>query len=176
MIGRTKHPGEKKNRPRGVIQRNPETYRNRAKASGAQSCAGCGLVQHRGRWSRRAPPRARVASGLCPACRRVRDRYPAGTLRLPQDFFVDREAILRMLRHAEEIEGAEHPLERLMDVEERDGELVVTTTGVHLAREIAHELGRQFHRKPRFRYADGESLVHVDWGPPPGRTAKRSGR
>ncbi len=176
MTGRAKHPGQKKDRPRGVTQRNPEVYRKAAKPSGAQRCTDCGLVEYRGRWSRRAPGRLRLADGLCPACRRVRERYPAGTVRVPKELCGEREALVRQIRNVEKAEAAEHPLERLMDVKESGGGLVVTTTGVHLAREIAHHLGKQFHRKPRLRYAEGESLVRVDWEPPAEPAAKRSRR
>jgi hypothetical protein len=76
--------------------------------------------------------------------------------------------MLRLIRNVEAAEKAEHPLERLMGIEESDGHVFVTTTGVHLARELAHSLARQFHRKPRFRYAEREAVVHVDWEEPAG--------
>ena len=176
MTGRAKHPGQKKDRPRGVAQRNPEVYRKATKPSGAQRCTECGLVEYRGRWSRRAPGRLRLADGLCPACRRVRERYPAGTVRVPKKLCGDRDALVRLIRNTEKAEAAEHPLERLMDIKESGGNLVVTTTGVHLARQVAHQLARQFHRKPHFRYAEGESLVRVDWKPPAEQAAKRPRR
>jgi hypothetical protein len=50
-----------------------------------------------------------------------------------------------------------------MDVEESGGRLVVTTTGIHIARQIAHKLARRFHQKARIRYARQEDLIHVDW-------------
>jgi hypothetical protein len=126
-------------------------------------CKECGIVQRAGEWRFETPRSAQLATGLCPACQRVRDRYPAGTLRIPQPFLARRDEVLGLIRNVEAAERPDHPLERLMGVEESDGQLVVTTTGVHLARKIAHRLAKQFHRKPRFRYADGEDLVHVDW-------------
>jgi hypothetical protein len=129
-------------------------------------CQDCGILQHAGTWHFGTPPETQLATGLCPACHRVRDRYPAGTLRIPDSFLAQRDAVIALIRHVETAERAEHPLERLMGIEEIDGRLVVTTTGVHLAREIAHRLARQFHEKPRFHYADGEELVHVDWEDP----------
>jgi hypothetical protein len=126
-------------------------------------CQECGIIQHAGKWFFGPSPLAQSEIGLCPACRRVRDNYPAGTLRIPLAFLVRRDEVLQLMRNIEAVEKSEHPLERLMGIEESDGHLVVTTTGVHLAREIAHKLATQFHRRPRFRYAEGEDLVHVDW-------------
>ena len=163
MSGKSRHPGQKYDRPRGVPSRQPGFLRRTAKAAGGLVCQECGIVQHAGKWYFGAPPLAQLATGLCPACQRVRDRYPAGTLRMPAAFLARRDEVIQLIRNVEAVEKAEHPLERLMEIEESDGHLVVTTTGVHLAREIAHKLAKRFHRKPRFRYADGEDLLHVDW-------------
>jgi NMD protein affecting ribosome stability and mRNA decay len=133
------------------------------KAAGALVCSDCGLVQHGGKWFRGAPPLAKLRSGRCPACRRIREGYPAGTIRMHPAFLEHREEILRLVRNVERAERVEHPLERLMEVKETGGKLVVTTTGIHLARQIAHRIARRFHRKARLRYADQEDLVHVDW-------------
>jgi NMD protein affecting ribosome stability and mRNA decay len=126
-------------------------------------CDDCGVVQHGGKWYWGAPPLAEVKSGRCPACQRIRDRYPAGTIHLHRAFLEHREEILQLIRNVEQHEKAEHPLERLMEVEESDGRLVITTTGIHIARQIARKLVRRFHKRARVRYADEESLVHVDW-------------
>lgn len=163
MTGRAKHPGRKKDRPRGVPSKGPGLHRDAAKAAGGLVCADCGVIQHAGRWYWGAPPLAELEQGRCPACQRVRERYPAGTLRLPLGSVAERTEILQLIRNVEKHEKAEHPLERLMEVEESDGRIVVTTTGIHLARQLAHKLAKRFHRPARFRYADGEDLVHVDW-------------
>lgn len=167
MTGRTRRTSQKKDRPRGTTSRNPLVHARRAKAAGALVCTDCGVFQHGGRWAWGRPPLAELSSGRCPACQRVRERYPAGTLRLPAAFLAHESEIVRLARNLEEAEKAEHPLERLMGIERADGGLLLTTTGVHLARQIAHKLAKVLHAKPRFRYADGEELVHVDWAPPP---------
>ncbi|NOT29747.1 MAG: ATPase [Planctomycetes bacterium] len=173
MTGRAKHPGQKKDRPRGVTSRSPGVHARGAKAAGALVCGDCGVVQHRGKWNWGAPPLVQLSKGRCPACQRVRERYPAGTLRLPAHFLAHRQEVLQLIRNVEATEKLEHPLERLMAVEDSDGCLVVTTTGVHLARRIAHKLAKRFHAKPRIRYADDEELVHVDWAPAPVTTRRR---
>ncbi len=163
MAGRARKPGAKKARPRGVQSRHPEVYVEGAKPAGALLCRDCGVVQHAGRWTWNAPPQARVQKGLCPACRRIRDEYPAGTIQLDRAFLRHKKEILGLIRRVERAEKAEHPLERVMGTVESGGRLVVTTTGIHIARQIAHKLARRFHKRARIRYAEDESLVHVDW-------------
>ena len=163
MTGRTKQSGRKKDRPRGVQARNMKVHGRTAKAAGAVKCTECGVVQHAGKWYWGAPPLAELHAGICPACQRVRERYPAGIIRLHRRFLERREEVLRLIRNVERAEKPEHPLERLMAVEESDGQLVVTTTGIHIASQIAHKLARRFHQKARLRYAKQEGLIHVDW-------------
>ena len=115
-----------------------------------------------GRWRAEEQPEG-VVTGLCPACTRIREHDPAGTLRLDEAFLDDRDEIVRMARNVERAETAEHPLERLMGVEPQAQGLVITTTGVHLARRIAHALERRFHRAARYRYSDGDRTLFVDW-------------
>jgi hypothetical protein len=164
MTGRTRRPSQqrKQDRPRGVQARKSGPYARTTKAAGALVCTGCGAVQHGGRWSWGKPPLAERTAGLCPACRRIRDGIPAGTLRLGPAFLEHRGEIRRMIRNLERTEKAEHPLERLMAIDEADDRLIVTTTGIHLAREISRALARRFHKKPHVRYADDEKRVRVE--------------
>ena len=163
MTGRAMHPGQKKDRPRGVQSRHPRVQTRATKGAGALVCSDCGVVEHKGKWYWGAPPLTELRSGRCPACKRIHDRQPAGILRLKGVLFDQREEVLRLAHNLEEAEKAEHPMERLMEARVSDGCLVITTTGIHLARKIAHRVARRFHRKPRIRYADDESLVQVDW-------------
>jgi len=126
-------------------------------------CEDCDVVFHHGQWYWGAPPLCDEKGGLCPACQRIRDRYPAGTIRLhrlPEKY---RDEVLAMIHNAEEREKREHPLERLMDIEDKGEELVVTTTGIHLARCIAGDLRRRFHGGVEVRYPKEEQFIQVDW-------------
>ena len=64
----------------------------------------------------------------------------------------------RLIRGVEEVEREEHPLERIMAIEEAGDTLVVTTTGHHIARRIASRLRQRLHRKPKVHYGT-ESAV-----------------
>jgi hypothetical protein len=168
MRGRsTPRPGGRRDHPeRNVQPKEHDPYRRQHKPRDAIVCDRCGVVLHGGRWYWGAPPLCDEKGGLCPACQRIRDRYPAGTIRLARIPEKYREEILRMIHNTEKREKGEHPLERLMGIEQGEGGVVVvTTTGMHLARCIASALQRRFHRGVAIHYAQGESLVHVDWTP-----------
>jgi hypothetical protein len=127
-------------------------------------CDDCSVLHHDGQWYWGAPPRGPVEGGLCPACRQIRDHYPTGTIRVPADLITQRDHLLHLIRNADALESANHPLERLMDIDTRNSGLIVTTTGIHLARRIASKLGRALARKPRMQYSAGQLLVDVDFG------------
>jgi len=148
---------------RNVQPKGHDPYRSRRKTGDAMVCDECGVVCHEGRWYWGAPPLGDETGGLCPACQRIRDRYPVGTVRLHGLPDENREEVLGMIRNAEAKEKPEHPLERLIDVEEDGQELVVTTTGMHLARCIAGALRRRFHGGVTVRYPEEECLIRVDW-------------
>lgn len=141
-----------------------DTYSRQAKPHETIVCDRCGVVFHAGRWTWGAAPLSDSVGGLCPACQRISDRYPAGTIRLPEEFLAEREEVLDLIRNAEATEKPEHPLERLMELEETPGGgLVVTTTGIHLARAITSKLERRFHKQARICYLEEQKLINVDW-------------
>lgn len=160
----TRRERRRRHLPRNTKPKNHDTYARRRKSPNAVVCTRCAVVFHAGRWTWGEPPETTVESGLCPACERMRDRYPAGTLRLPREFLVHRDEVLGLVRNAEAAEKPEHPLERLMEIrDEPDGGLTVTTTGIHLARVIASRLERRFHRKGETRYGEAEHSVRFEW-------------
>lgn len=164
--GKNTVPGPRKDRrARMVKPHEHDPYARRAKSGDARVCDSCGLVNHAGRWYRGAPPLTNVTGGLCPACERTRDRYPAGTIRLHHSL-VDayRDEFVNLVRNAEQAVCDEHPLERLMEVKDEGDQVVVTTTGVHLARRIAGRLKRRFGEAVRVRYPEEENLIQVDVG------------
>lgn len=166
MTSKNTGPGPRKDRrARFVQEKRHDPYMRRRKAPGAFVCDRCGVVHHGGRWRWCAPPPAEVHGGLCPACERIRDDYPAGTIHVAERLCAGRDELLNLVRNSERLEREEHPLERLMGVESDEEGLFVTTTGIHLARRIASQLERALGEKPQIRYPDGEHHVVVEWKP-----------
>ena len=149
-------------RGRGVDGPRDDPYRAAAKMRGKFVCPTCRAVWARGRWTwSEAPADAREHE--CPACRRVRERQPAGWIRLEGDLGTHRGEVLALVRHREAAERAEHPLERIIDVKEEPFGLLITTTGIHVARRIAEALKRTWHEDVEIRYAKSQDLVRVTW-------------
>ena len=140
-----------------------QEQRERRKLREPTRCPDCGAVYRNGRWAW-APPGGPAHRKRCPACVRTRARAAAGYVRMSGDYFSRHRAeILRRVRRCEAAERAEHPLERIIDIASgADGELV-TTTGVSLARRIAHGLQSAFKGAVRSRYSKGEKVLRVYW-------------
>jgi hypothetical protein len=101
---------------------------------------------------------------MCPACHRIRDKYPAGFLTLSGRYLQEHKADIINLAHNEEVaEKAEHALHRIMAVEEHADQVLITTTDIHLTRRIGEALHRAHHGELDFHYEEEGSLLRVSW-------------
>ena len=70
---------------------------------------------------------------LCPGCQRIRDKLPAGEITLEGAFVHAHQAeLVRLVRNEAEHEGKEHPLHRIMHLDEDVHRVAVSTTDIHL--------------------------------------------
>jgi hypothetical protein len=127
-----------------------DPYKTRLKLPEPAVYADCGAVFHKGRWGKRPAP---AYQELCQACNRIRDRCPAGELTIAGAFGArHKDQILHLARHQEEQEKAEHPLHRIMAIEEQDNAIVVQTTDIHLSRCIGEALHHAYRGALDFHY------------------------
>lgn len=140
-----------------------DTYKTKEKLPEPTLCPDCGAVYHAGHWQWRARPENAHPTS-CPACHRMRDRYPAGYVSLSGDFYTAHEQeILQLIRHHETREKAEHPLQRIMAIEKTDHGTEVTTTDIHLARGIGEALHSAYQGDLAFHYNPSQNLLRVSW-------------
>ncbi|MEX6503703.1 BCAM0308 family protein [Pseudomonas zhanjiangensis] len=133
-------------------------------SSGSALCPQCGAVYQQGRWAWQDSPPAEAQSLACPACQRIADGEPAGTLQLSGDFLDEhRDEILNLIHNTEAAEKAQHALERLLKVSEEQGSVQVTTTGVHLANRIGHALSAAYKGRIEYSYSEDERHVGIHW-------------
>ena len=131
---------------------------------GTAHCPQCGALHHQGRWSWQQIVPDEVQQHLCPACRRIADDQPAGTLHLSGGFLAGhREEILGLIHNTEAAEKSQHALERLLRITDQDDGLLVTTTGMHLAQRIGHALSAAYKGECDYRYAQDEYHLAVHW-------------
>lgn len=153
-------------RDRLVQEKRHDTYREDKKWPELTVCADCNAVYKEGRWAWHEPP-LEANEGVCPACRRIAENYPAGYLELKGSFLkMHQEEILNLIRNEEKQEQGEHPLERIMDITEEDEQTLITTTGIHIARRIGEAVSRAYKGDLSFTYGDGEKSIRVLWDRP----------
>jgi NMD protein affecting ribosome stability and mRNA decay len=150
-------------RHRTIQEYEHDTYKQKGKLKEPAACPQCGAVFHKGRWTwNERPPRAHEA--VCPACHRINDKYPKGMLTLTGSYFAaNRTEILNLARNEEAREKQEHPLARIMAIEERPEGTVVLTTDSHLPRRIGEALHHAYDGDFAFHYDKGEQFIRVSW-------------
>ncbi len=140
-----------------------DAYKARYKLPEPTVCPQCGAVFHEGRWQWLQAP-ADAYQEPCPACHRIHDNFPAGFVTLQGEFFLThREEILHLAHNVEKHERTEHPLKRIMKIEEKDGGTLLTTTDIHLARGIGEAIHNAYQGELEFHYNPDEYLLRVGW-------------
>ena len=140
-----------------------DTYKARRKLPEPTVCPQCGAVFYEGRWQW-GKATADAHRETCPACHRTHDHFPAGFLTLQGAFFLaHREEVMHLVHNVEKRERTEHPLKRIMAVEEEDSATLVTTTDIHLARGIGEALHHAYQGDLAFHYNPQEYLLRISW-------------
>jgi len=146
-----------------VKEREPDVYHSRAKLTDPTVCTECGAVFMKGRWIWAETPDG-ASRSICPACRRIADRFPAGHIEVKGDFFSEhRDEILNLVQNVEQKEKNNHPMERIMKIDDMPGGALITTTGIHLARGIGSALSSAYAGELTVYYLNEESCVKVSW-------------
>ena len=147
----------------GRAQEDHIPYQRQKKLHEDTVCSQCGAVYRDGGWQWVARAEG-VAEEPCPACRRIHDKFPAGIITLRGDFLREhKEEIIHLVRHQEEAEKNEHPLNRIMSIEEDAEEIVINTTDIHLPRRIAEAIKRAFHGEMKEEFKKNEYFVRIYW-------------
>jgi len=141
-----------------------DPYQTPSKLQEPTVCPTCGAVYQHGRWQWSESEPAGAARHQCQACRRVRDDYPAGRVRLSGGFVkAHREELIRLARNNEEIENRDHPLNRIIRIEEQADSLVITTTDIHLPRRIAEAIRQAYKGDLELTYDEEGYFVRAEW-------------
>ncbi len=128
-------------------------------------CPECKVVFSGGRWQWSTTIPTGAHEKLCPACRRIRDKVPAGVLTLSGGFFEGhRDEIMNLVQNSVEAQKAEHPVKRIMDIEDRkDGGVVITFTDIRLPRGVGKAIEHAYEGDLDIHYTDEAGIVRVTW-------------
>ena len=150
-------------RDRLIQERSHDTYKASHKIPEPAVCPDCNAVFHNGRWDWAERPDG-AHETRCPACARIHDRYPAGYINLRGGFLHGHRAeIVNLVRNIETREKMEHPLKRIMDVEDEDGGILITTTDIHLAKSIGDAIYHAYEGELEYKFTDESNILHVAW-------------
>ena len=120
-------------------------------------------VYHNGRWQW-APRPEQGQEAFCSSCRRINDKSPAGIVTFHGKFGRQQtEEIVHLARRQEEAEKGEHPLNRIISVDEEAQGIVIQTTDIHLPRRIGEAAKSAFHGTLDEHFDEGGYFVRVDW-------------
>lgn len=140
-----------------------DPYKSKRKLREPSVCTGCGAVYGHGRWSWETSP-ADAQETMCPACHRIEDQVPAGFLTLSGEFLAQhREEIIGLIQNTEAREKAEHPMKRIMAFEDAAGQLQVTFTDPHLARNVGTAIAHAYGGELDYAYQKNEHQLRVTW-------------
>jgi len=127
-------------------------------------CIKCGAVYRDGRWIWEKQPEGEVNEEICPACKRIEDKYPGGIVRLEGEYFQKmKEEIMNLVRNEEEEAKSLRPLQRIMGMEENEKGVTIYTTYPHLARRIGEKVNSAHKGNLSFQYSEGEKFIRVNW-------------
>ena len=158
------HPAGRRIAGRAQRDRLLDPYLSRHKPPEPAACPRCGAHFGKGRWQwGRAPEGAQAHPS--PACRRIEDKLPAGVVtlhRVPQHL---KDQVVSLVRNEEAAENAEHPLNRVIAIDDTEDEVVVHTTDIHLPRRVGEALNRAHHGTLDMHFDDDGYFARVDWHP-----------
>ncbi|MEI8363646.1 MAG: BCAM0308 family protein [Betaproteobacteria bacterium] len=148
---------------RPLLEQDIDAYHAKEKLPEPAACPQCGAIFHKGHWQWGAVPND-VHRKICPACHRINNQSPAGFVTLEGDFLLTHhEDIIHLIRNQEQHQRAEHPLKRIMAIEQQKDSVLVTTTDIHLARGIGEALRHAYQGELDLKYNADEHLLRVHW-------------
>ena len=143
-----------------------DPYQGKKKLHDGTACPQCGAVYRDARWRWEAKGDG-APEELCAACRRINDRFPAGIVTLNGPFALKHKPeIVQLARHQEAAEKQEHPLNRIIAIEDKPDAIVISTTDIHLPRRIGEAIKHAYHGELAVHYEEDGYFVRLDWTPP----------
>lgn len=147
-----------------IKEKDHDPYLEQKKYVDGTHCPECHAVMSGSRWVWPGEQQSTGEPRLCPACRRVRDDFPAGEVHLSGTYLVQhRDEILNLIQNIVREEESRSPLKRLMNVSEETQGLCVRLTDDHLARRIAESIHKAYSGEMQLKYSEEAKFVRLYW-------------
>jgi NMD protein affecting ribosome stability and mRNA decay len=166
-----------------------DPYSMKQAPKGLLECPECHAVFYRKRWSFPEIPSSQSRqsitgtpkkptkqilvpqSFLCPACRKLKDGYAEGFLKIQWPKWETHKAEVLGLIHNEEHQAVrQNPLERIMTIRTRPDGADIETTTEHFAQRLGKHLDRAFKGSIKYRWSHKDKCVRITWQGPPAPT------
>jgi NMD protein affecting ribosome stability and mRNA decay len=147
-----------------------DPYRQKMGQSEVAACVKCHAVYKNKRWYlseniyRSMAGQSDVAGIICPACRKIKDGFPGGIIKISGDFIQEHsDEIMNLVRNEETRAKGFNPLERIMKINRTKDGYEITTTNEKLAQRIAKRLERAYQGCVNYKWSDGTKLLRAEW-------------
>ncbi|HNY63926.1 MAG TPA: BCAM0308 family protein [Deltaproteobacteria bacterium] len=149
---------------RNIQPKTVDPYGKGKKYSEGMYCPECQAFYQQGRWKWPREGDTPREPRVCSACRRAKDRFPAGEVLVSGTYLnAHRAEIVGLIFNVVREENNRSPLKRLIDLSAENGALRVSLTDNHLARHIGDALYKAYRGELAVRYSDGEKFVRLYW-------------
>lgn len=163
-MGKQDLPLKPDRRDRLIREQIHDTYKMRISPPGPSLCPRCGAVYRSGRWEWPSSPPSDAHELVCQACHRINDDYPAGEVVITGDFAQEhKDEVVGRINNVQKAENDEHPLNRIMAIEEQEGAIRVTTTDIHLPHRIGHALQQAWEGELTQHFDEAGHFARVMW-------------
>ncbi|MEN3044504.1 MAG: BCAM0308 family protein [Candidatus Hydrothermales bacterium] len=146
-----------------------DPYMDKSLYSDPTQCPSCGLIYHKKRWINNSEllknikeNEKRIEQKDCPACRKIKDKYPLGIVEIKGEFVSKKnEEIHSRVKHIAADEYIHNPLERIISVKDEGDKITIETTTEHLAEKIGKSIAKTFKKNIKITFSESDKFVRV---------------
>ncbi len=134
-------------------------------------CKECGAVYYYKGWHHRLEDYQKLSEDkrikftLCPACQMIKDKMYEGQVILKNVPINKKEEILNLVKNVGQRAFQRDPLDRIIEIQEKNNNLEILTTENQLAVSIGKQIKRAFKGNLEIKWPHQESTTRVIWSP-----------
>ncbi len=115
---------------------------------GVLFCPTCQSIYYKKFWHHSSPSQGKVEgkSILCPACRMIKDKEFEGQLAINNFPVNSKEDLAKLIKNFCQRAFERNPMDRLIDIKNDSGNLIITTTENQLAVKLAKKIKEVFNK------------------------------